>query len=533
MLYWYLWLASNLIRLSLSDEDLVRLYRNLLKDYEKDVRPSLRHDIPINVTFEFSLTQIIDVDERNQIITTNAWVRQSWFDYKMIWDPADYNNVTKMHIPYRKVWRPDIILYTNADSAYSKSVMSTDAVVSFDGNVSWTMAGIFKSSCKLDVRYYPFDEQRCSLTFASWAYDGTKIDIVLESDTGDQTNYMKSTEWVLRNIGAEKNKIVYSCCPEPYPYVNIHINIQRRPMFYVFNLIVPCVLTSAIALLGFYMPSDSGEKVTLGITSLLSTTVFLMLVAEGMPPTSEALPLIGLYYGVTIFIVSLATAMTVFTLNIHHHGVHGRSVPLYVQKIAFQYVAKLLFLKLDEYHSINHHIQYFFNKEHNIQKKDSIFYTERSISTVKVTPQPVVDETRLSLVSRTGANSISSEQNVLSSPSPAADAGKKRVSFSNDSINSLPPNGSCSHGFKPSPSRSHHEYHSDTFEDDFFGVLDKIHQTIERNEMRIAEKDRRDAAQLEWQQVALVLDRFLLIVFVIGTAITSVTILYQKQLNFG
>ena len=50
--------------------------------------------------------------------------------------------------------------------------------------------------------------------------------------------------------------------------------------------------------------------------------------------------------------------------------------------------------------------------------------------------------------------------------------------------------------------------------------------------MRLAEKDRRNAAELEWQQVALVLDRFLLVVFVIGTAVTSLTILYQRHLDF-
>uniref|UniRef100_A0AC34FI13 Uncharacterized protein n=1 Tax=Panagrolaimus sp. ES5 TaxID=591445 RepID=A0AC34FI13_9BILA len=249
------------------------------------------------------------------MITTNAWIKQSWFDYKLIWSPHDFENITQMHIPYHKVWRPDIILYTNADSEYAKSVMSTDVIVTYDGNVTWSTAGIYKSSCHLDVRYYPFDQQNCKLKYASWAYDGTKIDIILTSNTGDQSNYMTSTEWILKSIEAEKNSIVYSCCPEPYPYVDIHINIERRPMFYVFNLILPCVLTSLVALLGFYMPSDSGEKVTLGITSLLSTTVFLMLVADSMPPTSDALPLIGLYYGVTIFIVSLATALTVFTVG--------------------------------------------------------------------------------------------------------------------------------------------------------------------------------------------------------------------------
>lgn len=105
---------------------------------------------------------------------------------------------------------------------------------------------------------------------------------------------MTSTEWELTFIGARKNVSHYSCCPdEPYPDVTITIQIKRKPMFYVFNLILPCILITGIALLGFYMPSDSGEKVTLGITTLLSMTVFLMLVAESMPPTSESLPLIG------------------------------------------------------------------------------------------------------------------------------------------------------------------------------------------------------------------------------------------------
>ncbi|KAJ1357589.1 hypothetical protein KIN20_015768 [Parelaphostrongylus tenuis] len=125
-------------------DDMLRLYTTLLAGYEKEVRPAFRHDRPINVTFVFSLTQIIDVDERNQILTTNAWVHQHWFDYKLVWDPRLYGNLTRIHIPHEKIWRPDIILYNNADSQYTKSVMSTDVVVNYLGNVSWSMAAIFK-----------------------------------------------------------------------------------------------------------------------------------------------------------------------------------------------------------------------------------------------------------------------------------------------------------------------------------------------------------------------------------------------------
>lgn len=51
-----------------------------------------------------------------------------------------------------------------------------------------------------------------------------------------------------------------------------------------------CVCVSA--LLVFYVPSESGEKVTLGISALLSMTVFLMTIRESLPPT-EKTPLIS------------------------------------------------------------------------------------------------------------------------------------------------------------------------------------------------------------------------------------------------
>ncbi|MFH4973495.1 hypothetical protein AB6A40_000204 [Gnathostoma spinigerum] len=478
------------------EQSLTRLYRFLLGEYEKNVRPSTSHSLPVNVAFSFSLTQIIDVDERNQIITINAWVRQSWTDIRLIWEPLNYDNISSIHIPYQNVWRPDVILYNNADSHYKESVMSTDVLVDFRGNVSWTLAAIFKSSCPLDVRFYPFDYQNCTLKFASWAYDITKIDVFLTSDQGGETYFIPSSEWHLNGIRAKKDYDVFSCCPEKTPYIAVYISIQRRPMFYVFNLILPCILISMISLLGFYMPSDSGEKVTLGITSLLSTTVFLMLVAEGMPPTAEALPLIAIYYGVTIFLVSLATSMTVFTLNIHHQGFHGDPVPPALKKLAFNILAPILCFRVAKYHSITGHVNYFYQKgvekENRSKEKESSEYAE----------------------AKEGSNSQTfSNDGVVVKSDDKASFVRNMATIMNHNTQS--------------------ENNSDKFENEFLNVLHSVHATIARNEMRLAEKDRRHAANLEWQQVALVLDRFLLAVFVLGTATVSFCILYQKQLIVG
>jgi hypothetical protein len=56
----------------------------------------------------------------------------------------------------------------------------------------------------------------------------------------------------------------------------------------------------------------------------------------------------GLYYGITIVIVSLATAMTVLTLNIHHKGEEGVPVPRYIKLVCFGFFARLLCLKLQK-----------------------------------------------------------------------------------------------------------------------------------------------------------------------------------------
>ena len=60
---------------------------------------------------------------------------------------------------------------------------------------------------------------------------------------------------------------------------------------------MPCLLITGIGMLVFLMPPESGEKMSMGITVLLSLCVFLLMVADRMPATSETIPLIGRFGG--------------------------------------------------------------------------------------------------------------------------------------------------------------------------------------------------------------------------------------------
>ena len=171
--------------------------------------------------------------------------------------------------------------------------MQSKAMVTHDGNVFWPPPAKLRSSCKIDITYFPFDDQQCHMKFGSWTYDGFQVDVTNRSARVDLNNYVYSGEWDLLEISVLRNEMYYKCCNEPYPDVTFYITMRRRTLFYLFNIIFPCLWLTVLSLLGFWLPPDSGEKITLGITVLLAFSVFMLLIAESMPATSEFVPLIG------------------------------------------------------------------------------------------------------------------------------------------------------------------------------------------------------------------------------------------------
>ena len=92
-----------------------------------------------------------------------------------------------------------------------------------------------------------------------------QLDLVQKAaEGGDISGFITNGEWNLIEVPAQRTQQYYSCCPEPYVDITFTIHIRRRTLYYFFNLIVPSVIFSSMALLGFTLPPDSGEKLTLG-----------------------------------------------------------------------------------------------------------------------------------------------------------------------------------------------------------------------------------------------------------------------------
>ncbi|CAO1439021.1 unnamed protein product [Diamesa serratosioi] len=344
-----------LVNYTTANPDAKRLYDDLLSNYNRLIRPVSNNTDTVLVKLGLRLSQLIDLNLKDQILTTNIWLEHEWQDHKFKWDPVEYGGVTELYVPSEHIWLPDIVLYNNADGEYVVTTL-TKAILHYTGRVLWNPPAIFKSSCEIDVRYFPFDQQTCFMKFGSWTYDGNQIDLKHKNQLNNTNNqveigidlreYYPSVEWDILKVPAERHEKYYPCCAEPYPDIFFNITLRRKTLFYTVNLIIPCVGISYLSVLVFYLPADSGEKVALCISILLSQTMFFLLISEIIPSTSLALPLLGKYLLFTMVLVGFSVLITIGILNIHYRKPSTHKMAPWVRSFFIKTLPRLLLMRV-------------------------------------------------------------------------------------------------------------------------------------------------------------------------------------------
>ena len=97
----------------------------------------------------------------------------------------------------------DTRIYCSADEDID-STYPTNVIVSANGDCLWVPPGLFLSTCKIDITWFPFDDQKCTMKFGSWTYDSSGIDLQLQQEQGDSSTFIPNGEWKL--IGTRRRR---------------------------------------------------------------------------------------------------------------------------------------------------------------------------------------------------------------------------------------------------------------------------------------------------------------------------------------
>ncbi|XP_066465452.1 5-hydroxytryptamine receptor 3A-like [Eleutherodactylus coqui] len=152
---------------------LARLNEHLLNGYKKSMRPVYDWRKTTIVQIDMVVYAILGVSEKDQLLKSYMWLKQSWKDEFLTWDPKDYDNVKKITIPGQLIWIPDIIVLEFVEA--TRSPETPYVYVHNTGRVVNPKPLLITTTCRLNIFYFPFDTQRCSVSFTSWLHDGHGI----------------------------------------------------------------------------------------------------------------------------------------------------------------------------------------------------------------------------------------------------------------------------------------------------------------------------------------------------------------------
>ncbi|XP_063957347.1 acetylcholine receptor subunit alpha-1-B-like [Lytechinus pictus] len=286
-----------------------------LFDTGYDVRVMPQRDLghPLEMTINFYLFSILDVDTKNGILSGVSFVNILWHDQRLVWNPANYSNISEITVPLGSAWTPPMQIYNTAGYGQTHTIFQKDGNVLkiFADGTAYIQSNMYYNTiCNTVLLDFPFDSHNCSIGFFIMGYYSDRIKLV-PGRAYSLFNY--NTEWKIKNLVFVPHDRMDIVTRKNISFLDAVMHLERAPNFYLRIILCPLVLLNGLALSTFWIPIKSGERVSASLSLVLGNTVFQIIISDIMPRTSdpEFEPRI-VYFCVSSF--ALITAITVWSM---------------------------------------------------------------------------------------------------------------------------------------------------------------------------------------------------------------------------
>ncbi|CAI4230730.1 unnamed protein product [Auanema sp. JU1783] len=300
-----------------SELEIIRL---ILNGYDPSVRPVLNEEDVLNLTISANSLSLLNMDQAAETITFSADFIVEWKDVFLKWNRTEYGNITWLKMKETQIWRPDVTVSTSIHKTELLDERVRYLDVRYDGHVRQSIYAVYTNLCNMKITRFPYDSQTCDIAIGPWSYTADEI-YCREGTVYLSDSFVGNSEWDFENLTSSVLLSTDDDVGFEYTEILFKLVVQRRPLFYVWVLLIPTFIITTTCICGLFSPTnnigDREEKVNLGLTTLLSSTVILEIIANSMPKTS-VLPLLGNFILAEIFVVSIGVFCSVFVLFLHN-----------------------------------------------------------------------------------------------------------------------------------------------------------------------------------------------------------------------
>ncbi|XP_069822102.1 5-hydroxytryptamine receptor 3A-like [Dendropsophus ebraccatus] len=292
------------------------------------------------VSVDMTFRAVLEVDEKLQIMTTLMDFEMIWKNQFLSWDPEDFCGISCILIPEGSVWVPDI---TISEMTEDDSLNVLYMQLFYNGTIRRVKTLKVVTTCPLDLYKFPFDIQKCNLTFGMSMSKVSDIQLIPSSSAEHVTflsiEEFSKSEWSLNKINIIHLNI--SKYGEEWSKVIYQVIIRRAPVLYVINLIIPACLLVSVDVASMFIPMEGGERLGFKITVVLGFSVLLLILNDFLPNTDNP-PILGVFCMVCLLIMIVSIMDSIFISYMLHLSAVRPEVPKWLKLWVLKRLAYVL-----------------------------------------------------------------------------------------------------------------------------------------------------------------------------------------------
>ena len=262
------------------------------------------NDKPLHIKTAFSLERVDWLSDVTETFSASGVFFLNWNVTTCPKDNGIYGNMfselERMYVAtHDEVWTPLIQFSSSSNDLFMKSILFGDDIVALqelkpdnDNRTLafyWTRSGLYTTVCPLDLKKFPFDSQTCVFSFAFQRSE----DLAIFWSPETFCSLEEVGVWKISNCSTTLGRKRLNSNGNWVSTVSFKIELDRQPIYYITNYVLPALALCILTLFSFVLPPDVSRP-TFSVTILLAITVAQSEVTKDVPKTSEQI-LLPLY----------------------------------------------------------------------------------------------------------------------------------------------------------------------------------------------------------------------------------------------
>ncbi|XP_064469130.1 glutamate-gated chloride channel-like [Ornithodoros turicata] len=272
--------------------------------YDRQIRPAAPHRYPLEhnplgVEVDVSVMSLHNIDVQTMDFTINLSVGLKWIDNRLNYDHTiPYLTLTEPH----RIWMPNIVISNAKRVSYDNGEYLFTRIYP-RGAVHHKKMLTVVATCSMDLKYFPFDEQKCEVIFSSFLYTNDILTFNWSTEHPiDVIEGMQANSYDLAHVKGEECVITTNA--GDHSCVKLVFSLKRESGNMLIRVFIPCSLYVFVSWFALWINSKQTLlRLLIPLITLMTMTSNLSSMAGADVPRTPYTKAVDVWTGICVSFV--------------------------------------------------------------------------------------------------------------------------------------------------------------------------------------------------------------------------------------